>query len=136
MTVVKWERELSVGVSSLDEQHEKMLFLLNTLHEGLMSGKGKMVLGGVLNQLVGATASHIRYEEGLLTRAGYRDEAAHRNGHAELMRQYSGISRQYETIGPSALSLPVMSFLRNSLMTHIRGADAGYRDCLAANGIR
>lgn len=136
MTVVKWGRELSVGVSSLDEQHEKMLILLNTLHEGLMSGKGKIVLGGVLNQLVTATATHIRYEEGLLARAGYNEGPAHRTEHAELMRKYCGISRQYETIGPSALSLPVMGFLKNSLMTHIRGADAGYRDCLNANGIR
>ncbi|GAA0583111.1 bacteriohemerythrin [Rhizomicrobium electricum] len=136
MAVVKWARELSVGVESLDDQHEKMLVLLNGLHEGLMSGKGKIELGGVLNQLIGATASHIRYEEGLLARAGYDDSPAHRDSHAALMRQFCGISRQYETIGPSALSLPVMSFLRNSLMGHIGVADIRYRDCLTANGIR
>ncbi len=136
MAMVKWGRELSVGVPSLDQQHEKILFLLNILQEGLMSGKGKIELGGVLNQLVTATASHIRYEEGLLARAGYGDGPAHHDEHAELMRQYCGISRQYETIGPSVLSLPVMGFLKNSLMTHIRGSDAGYRDCLIANGIQ
>jgi hypothetical protein len=47
-----------------------------------------------------------------------------------------GIRRQYESIGPSALTLAVMSFLKNGLMSHIRDADRGYRDCLSAQGIQ
>jgi hemerythrin-like metal-binding protein len=136
MPLVKWNEELSVRVPSLDNQHKKMLFLLNELHEGMMSGRDKIALGGVLSQLVSATASHIRHEEELLARAGYRDEPAHRQRHVDLMRQVCGIRRQYESIGPSALTLAVMSFLKNGLISHIRDADLQYRDCLSAQGIQ
>jgi hemerythrin-like metal-binding protein len=136
MALVKWSDELSVGVPSLDHQHKEMLLLLNGLHEGMMSGKDKIVLGDTLNRLISATVSHFKYEEALLTRAGYADQTAHRIEHADLMRQISGIRRQYELVGPGALNLPVMSFLKTWLMAHIHGADMRYRDCLVAQGIQ
>lgn len=137
MPLLKWSDELSVGVPSLDDQHKKMLLLLNDLNEGLMSGKDRMGLGDMLNRLITATAMHIKYEEGLLARAGYSDEPVHRAEHVTLMRQFCGIRQQYETIGPNALTLPVVSFLKNGLLAHLRGADAHYRGRLrAATGIK
>ena len=42
-----------------------------------------------------------------------------------------GIRRQYDAIGPSALTIAVMSFLKNWLTVHLCGSDmryCGYRE--------
>jgi hemerythrin-like metal-binding protein len=136
MSLVKWSDALSVGVPSLDDQHKKMLGLLNQLHDGMMSGKDKMALGEVLKTLIASTAMHFKYEEDLLARSGYPDGPSHRNEHAELARQIQSIRREYETIGPSAMTIPVMSFLKNWLTAHILGADMRYRSHLVAKGVK
>ena len=136
MPLVKWSDALSVGVPSLDDQHKKMLGLLNQLHDGMMAGKDKMVLGEVLKTLIASTTIHFKYEEDVLAQAGYPDGVAHRAEHAELTRQIQNIRREYETIGPSAMTIPVMSFLKNWLTAHILGADMKYRPHLIAKGVK
>jgi hemerythrin len=136
MALMKWSDALSVGVPSLDDQHKKMVCLLNLLHDGMMTGKDKMALGDVLKALIASTAMHFKYEEDLLARVDYPEGQSHRAEHAELTRQIQNIRREYETIGPSAMTIPVMSFLKNWLTAHILGADMKYRPHLAAKGIK
>lgn len=134
--LVKWGDELSVGVPSIDDQHKKMLSLLNQLHDGMMAGRDKITLGDTLKQLITATAIHFKYEEDMLARVGYPDEPAHRIEHATLTRQIHDIRRQYETVGPSAMTIPVMSFLKSWLVAHISGSDMRYRTYLTARGVK
>ena len=136
MPRVMWSAELSVGVPSIDDQHQKMVSLLNQLHDGMMSGKGKIALGGILQALIEYTTMHFTHEEDLLVRSGYPDYVAHQQEHADLLRQILGIRRQYETVGPSAVTIPVMSFLENWTMNHITGADRRYRAHLAGKGLK
>ena len=136
MALMKWSDTLSVGVPSLDDQHKKMVGLLNQLHDGMMAGKDKMVLGDVLKAFITSTAIHFKYEEDLLARVDYPEGPSHRAEHAELTRQIQNIRREYETIGPSAMTIPVMSFLKNWLTSHILGADMKYGPHLAAKGVK
>lgn len=136
MPLMKWSDALSVGVPSLDDQHQKMVGLLNQLHDGMMAGKDKMALGDVLKALTAATAMHFKYEEELLARVGYPEVPSHCAEHAKLTRQIQNIRREYDTVGPCAMTIPVMSFLKNWLTAHILGADMKYRPHLAAKGIK
>jgi len=136
MPRVTWSDRLSVGVQSIDDQHRKMVSLLSQLHDGIMSGKGKIALGGILQALIEYTTMHFAHEEDLLLRSDYPDRVAHQKEHADLLRQILGIRRQYETVGPSAVTIPVMSFLENWTMNHITGADMRHREHLAAKGFK
>lgn len=135
MAVTTWSSELGVGDPSLDEQHKRMFGLLNDLHDGIMSGRDKIGLGAILNLLVATTATHIKYEEALLERAGY-DRESHVKEHAALMQQVFSIQREYERIGPSALTLPVLGFLKNRIAAHIAEEDVRYRGALVAGGAK
>ena len=136
MPRVTWSDQLSVGVSSIDDQHQKMVSLLNQLHDGMMSGRGKITLGGILQALIEYTTTHFAHEEKLLVSSAYPDCLAHQKEHADLLRQILNIRRQYETVGPSAVTIPVMSFLENWLINHITGADMRYRAHLAGKGFK
>lgn len=136
MALVTWSDKLSVGVQSIDDQHKKLVTLLNQLHDGMMAGKGKDVVGVVLKGLIAYTASHFQYEEDLFARTGYPDAAAHKQVHAELVRKVVEIQKKYETVGPSVLTIQVMNFLKDWLTKHILGDDMRYGPHLTAKGIR
>ena len=136
MPRVKWGEQYSVGVPSIDEQHSKIVSLLNQLHDGMMTGTDRITLGRVLLALIDYTTTHFTYEEELLARAGYPDSDAHKKEHADLIKQIQGIRRDYETDGPRAVTIPVMSFLANWVTNHILGADMRYRPHLVAKGVR
>lgn len=131
-----WSEKLSVGVDSIDDQHKKLLSLVNQLHDGMMAGKGKDILGGILKGLVDYTVTHFRYEEQLFARTGYPEGEAHKKDHADLVRKVQDIQRQYETTGAKALTIPVMNFLKDWLSSHIVGTDKKYSPHLIAKGVR
>ena len=136
MALVSWDEKLSVGVRSIDDQHNKLVTLLNQLHDGMMAGKGKEVVGPVLMGLIDYTATHFKHEEDLFTRTGYPETEAHKREHAELVRRVLQIQQTYEEKGPSVLTIQVMNFLKDWLTHHILGADRAYSAHLIAHGIR
>ena len=136
MSLVTWSDKLSVGIPSIDEQHKKLVLLLNQLHDGMMAGKGKDVLGGVIKGLIDYTANHFRYEEDLFARTGYPESAAHKQEHTELVRRVVEIQKKYEQSGPAALTIQVMNFLKDWLTTHILKSDMKYSAHLAAKGVK
>ena len=134
MPRMTWGDQYSVGVPSIDTQHQKMMALLNRLHDGMMAGTDKIALGGTLQALIDYTMMHFKFEEDLLARADYLDCAAHRQEHAELMRQIQAIRQEYEKVGPRAVTIPVLSFLANWIANHILGTDMRYRQHMIAKG--
>ena len=70
MPLIAWDQGFSVGVGSIDEQHKKLIGLLNDLHDAMRFGKGRDVLGKVLAELIDYTAYHFRTEEGLFAKYG------------------------------------------------------------------
>ncbi|MGB9912684.1 MAG: hemerythrin, partial [Candidatus Kapaibacteriota bacterium] len=47
MAFIEWNDNYSVGVSIIDNQHKQLIRIINELHEGMGTGKGKDVLGKV-----------------------------------------------------------------------------------------
>jgi hemerythrin len=136
MSLVVWSDKLSVGVNSIDEQHKKLVTLLNQLHDGMIAGKGKDVVGSVLKGLADYAATHFRYEEELFARTGYPDAAEHKQHHTQLVQKIAEIQQKYEQSGPAVLTIQVMNFLKDWLTNHILGVDMMYGPHLAARGIK
>lgn len=134
--LVAWSDKLSVGVGSIDDQHKKLVTLVNRLHDAMMSGKGKEAVGPVLKGLIDYTATHFKYEEELFARTGYSEGPAHKKDHDDLVKKVVEIQQKYEQSGPGVLTIQVMNFLKDWLTAHILGADKKYGPHLVAKGIR
>lgn len=135
MALVVWSEKLSVGVRSIDDQHKKLVTLVNQLHDGMIAGKGKEVVGPVLKGLIDYTATHFKYEEDIFARIGYGDAAAHKKEHDDLVRRVKEIQQVYDQKGPSVLTIQVMNFLKEWLTAHILGSDQKYAPFLLSKGI-
>jgi hemerythrin len=45
MPLFAWDESLSVGYEPIDEQHKRLIALINKLHDAMIEGKGQEVLG-------------------------------------------------------------------------------------------
>ncbi|MTJ80999.1 MAG: bacteriohemerythrin [Telmatospirillum sp.] len=136
MPLMTWNNAMSVGVAVIDEDHKKLVSLVNELYDAIQGGHGKDALGKILDGLVSYTVMHFAREEKFFQETGYPDAAAHKKEHADLTRQVLDVQSKYKSGATSTLSLEVMNFLKNWLVKHIQGSDKKYGPHLNAKGIK
>ena len=126
MQLIEWDERLSVGISALDDQHRKLIGMINTLHQAQRLGHGKDVVDGMLDGMVDYTRRHFAFEEELIASAGYPHLAEHRVLHGDFLAslaRYQDSGGQASRVG---LPLDVMTFLREWFLDHIEGVDQRY----------
>ncbi|AFN73859.1 Hemerythrin HHE cation binding region [Melioribacter roseus P3M-2] len=134
MPLFRWTDSYSVNIKSIDEQHKKLLDIINELHEAMKAGKGKEALNKIFNELVDYTRTHFSFEEKLMEKYGYSESALHKQTHQNLIKQLNELKENYEK-GNTNLSINVMNFLQDWLIGHIQGSDKKYTAHLNAKGV-
>lgn len=136
MPLMTWSDKMSVGVEVLDNDHKKLVDMVNRLFDGIQAGQGKEAVGQILDGLIAYTVEHFKREEDFFAQTGYPGSAEHKAIHADLCKQVVDIQQKYKSGATAALSLEVMNFLKNWLVNHIQGADRKYGPYLNGRGIR
>lgn len=134
MALLNWTSSYSVNVKEIDLQHQKLVNLINLLHDAMKSGKGKEVMGQALNDLVSYTKFHFKYEEDLFQKTMYPDTMIHKRQHQDLVKQVSDFVKQFQT-GEKLLTMDLMNFLKKWLTDHIVGTDKKYSAHFNSKGI-
>jgi hemerythrin len=127
---ITWKNEYSVGVPEMDNQHQKLVTLLNQLDESMGKGKGKEVIGKILAELVKYTQTHFSNEEFLLLSHNYPDLSSHKLEHVKLTQRVLAFKNDFDA-GKATLTIPVMNFLENWLVNHIQVRDKLYGKMIA-----
>lgn len=131
--LVEWSDALSVGVEQIDNEHKKLVGLLNELHRALLAGMGQGALGGVLDGLYQYTCYHFAHEEILFQRSDYPEYEKHRRQHRALTAKVLEIYEDFQSGTAAVLPEQVLEFLKNWLSQHIMGADHDFGVYLNAN---
>ncbi|MBT1074831.1 bacteriohemerythrin [Geobacter grbiciae] len=125
MALITWNDSLSVKVKQFDDQHKKLVEMLNQLFDAMKAGKGSLVVGDILKQLIAYTQTHFAAEERLMKQYGYADLEIHKKEHNALVVQVLDLQKQFQD-GKAVLTQNVMTFLRDWLSKHIQGDDKKY----------
>lgn len=134
-TFFSWKSSYSVGIPSIDEQHKKLVDLLNSLWDAMSHGHGNEVCGKILNELVNYTMTHFETEERIFAKYAYPDAAAHKFEH-EKLRERVKILRADLQSGKAQLSIQLADFLKEWLTHHIRETDMKYSQFLQSKGVK
>ena len=135
MAFFNWDAKFSVGVASVDEQHKKLVGMVNTLYDAMQVGKANDVIGKLLSDLITYTKTHFADEEKLMQTNGYPDFAAHKQLHDALTKQVIATEQAFKAgKAPSAVELG--KFLKDWLINHIQGTDKKYGPFLNEKGVR
>ncbi len=122
MPYIDWNEKYSVGKKTIDEQHKTLVALINELHAAMSIGKGKQVMSTVLQRLIDYTITHFSTEEKFMIKYSYPSYLPHRSEHRNFVDKVSDFQKGYNE-GKLALSLEIMSFLKEWLVDHILNTD-------------
>jgi len=117
-----WSASYSVGVGSVDSQHQNLFAMGRELHAAMVAGQGKAALGRILARLVQYTTVHFAHEERLMRLYDYPGFAAHRAQHEALTKQVVKFQEDFDA-GRAAMTVQLLQFIRNWLQHHIQESD-------------
>jgi len=123
--VIQWTPDLSVLNDGLDKEHQKWIAILNDFYEGLMDGKSKEKLEGLVEAMLDYTKYHFSSEEKYMASIGYPNLQEHKAIHKAYVDKISEFHEKIKA-GKFIVSLEVTNFLKNWLINHIKGTDMQY----------
>jgi hemerythrin len=134
MALLTWSDGYSVKVTQFDNEHRKLIDMINQLHDAMKVGKGNEVMAGVLNALIDYTRTHFFAEERLMKLHGYPAYERHKMEHNQLVMKVLDVQKELKE-GKAPISQAVMAFLKEWLVTHIQGEDKKYGPFLNGKGV-
>lgn len=135
MAFIKWTDEMSVNVAEIDRQHQRLVAMLNEMDDAMRQGKGRDVLGKILNGMIEYTAEHFTTEEKYFSQYMYPDAENHIREHRTFVEKAKEFQKKFETtrIG---LTTDIINFLHEWLKRHIMGSDKKYGPFFNERGLR
>lgn len=135
MSLFQWDEKLSVNIPSIDRQHQKLISLVNQLHDAMKKGKGKEALNYILEELISYTDYHFKTEEKYFDQYGYAETERHKNEHNSFVKKVNEFNERFSQ-NNAIISLEVLTFLKNWVLQHIQKEDKKYSSFLIEKGVQ
>ncbi|MFW3145462.1 MAG: bacteriohemerythrin [Thermoplasmatota archaeon] len=135
MVLFKWEDRYLVGINQVDEQHKRLVHLINDLHEAMLEGRGKAETHKVLLKLIDYSMYHFTTEEKLMEKHGYDELVRHQTQHLSFVDKVKDLSRRHDE-GEYMISIETNEFLKEWLSSHILVSDKRLGPYLRSKGER
>ncbi len=132
--LITWSDALSVSDPDIDQQHQKLVRMINDLHDAMRKGQTESVMTNLFNRLLGYTAEHFSYEEQRMAACNYPNLSAHKARHADLVQQATALQEKFAS-GNQHLNMKVMRFLKDWITNHIQKSDKDYMPYLQAQRV-
>lgn len=134
MAIIKWTESLSVGVAEIDEQHQNLINLINSLHDAMLKRQGKEVLADILDKLAAYTVYHFSTEEKFMEQCNYQGLYYHKKEHEKFVDKIDSFIRDYQA-DKLGLTIELMAFLKDWISNHILVTDKKYAALFNEKGI-
>lgn len=120
---MEWQPEYSVGIETIDRQHQEILGYINQLTTALDSGDRWHVSHYLLIQITDFIKVHFAVEEALLEITRYPELEPHRASHREIVAHI--LSLQAKAVKED-ISVELVQFLRDWFIGHVLKSDKQY----------
>jgi hemerythrin len=135
MALMTWGPMLQLGFGDIDQQHMRLVEIVNQLDDAMREGHGRDVLGSVFNELIRYTVYHFAFEEKLMDQYGISSAATHKAEHKQLVADVAAFKARFDS-GSASVTTELMTFLRNWLSSHILKTDKALVRELLAKGVK
>ena len=135
MEMIKWTESLSVKINSIDEQHKKLIDLINSFYENINHGSQKERMLELIKSLKEYTVFHFSTEEKYMKQTNYPDFISHKQEHDKFVSKVLDFEERYKS-GKLLLSIEVTNFIKEWVCNHIMVTDEKYSKYFIRNGIK
>jgi hemerythrin-like metal-binding protein len=122
MARIEWQEAFATGIKTIDEQHRKLIEMINRLDAAVHSPDLPHVIGQVLTELVEYARVHFADEERTMDKVGFADTARHKALHVAITKQIVKILLQLRD-GQAINIYELISFFKGWLINHIMVED-------------
>jgi len=113
-----WDNSCKTGITEIDQDHKRLVNLINDLYEAMQDGSGGALLLPIFSALKLYTAIRFTNEEQLMVECDAPDQEKHVQEHKLMMAKLADLESRHRK-GEAAISLQTLSFLRDWLKNHI-----------------
>ncbi len=125
MALIDWTNDFETGIVQVDDQHRKLVEIVNKFDDAAKRGKGSRVMNEILTDLLSYTAEHFVDEEKLLEDAEYPKLKQHKSQHRQLLQKVERLQFEFDQQG-KRITVEVREFLKYWLINHILKEDKAY----------
>ena len=131
MDIIKWRKSYETGVTAMDEQHHKLISLINQLYKVMRSDRAQTSVSEVLGEMTAYADLHFHEEEKLLKKKSYPEFDSHVALHQNYREKMEVFTKESEE-GEGAQVQAMYTFLRKWWMEHIIAEDKLYGEHLSS----
>jgi hemerythrin-like metal-binding protein len=135
MAFLNWNESLSVKINSIDDQHKKLIELINKFYEQVSHRTNDENISILIKGMKEYTQMHFDYEERYMQQFSYPEYTAHKREHDLFIAKVADVEEKFSK-GKVILSFEITSFLKDWIKNHIQGSDKKYTDFFIRNGVK
>ncbi len=133
--MIKWNNNYSVGISIIDEEHKKLIGILNKIIYAKEHNVNPEELKEVLREMTDYTVTHFTTEEAYMKAFNYPEYQDHKEEHMNFSTKI--IAYTYKVIkGDYQFADELTEYLKQWLINHIQVTDRQYVECFKKNGLK
>jgi len=87
MKYLQWRDEFSIGIDSVDFEHQNLMEMINMIYAELDNRRDIAEIRRTVGEVHAEVSAHFALEERIMRQAGYEEFAAHKNDHENLLDQ-------------------------------------------------
>jgi two-component system cell cycle response regulator len=131
----QWDEGMSVGVESIDQDHRRIIDIINQLSEAFEKGSGREVVAGLFDRLEEYASTHFAREERLMEEAGFPGLQEHAAQHKSFAGKIPELRDMLLEAAFPSVALETNLFLYRWLVGHILSDDMAYTQLLYEEGL-
>jgi hemerythrin len=132
--VLEWDTKYSVKVAEIDEQHQRLFSLVNSLGEAIDSRDVSSV-PEIFTELIAYTQYHFSTEEKYFDKFNYPETFAHKEQHRLFAEKVTELEKKFKK-ADIEVTYELIDFLEDWLVGHVMRSDQKYVACFTANGLK
>jgi hemerythrin len=126
MEPIIWSSSFSVGVKLFDDQHKKLIGMINKMIKDPMTTTRSETISDILTEMTSYAHQHFKSEEDLMIEHGYSHFEQHKSQHKEFREKVLKLCIA-TTEGVEAVPQVLLEYLRLWLTQHILHEDMEYK---------
>ena len=131
--MIKWEDKYSVSISMIDEEHKKIIDIINNAIYTQQHNRQEDI-SGILTEMTVYALEHFKTEETYMTNFKYNDYKSHKDEHINFSNMISNYTKRLMD-GEYKIIDEILEYLKQWLFNHIQGTDKKFVTCFKKNDL-